>query len=204
VAATLGDLIQIIDEQSYLGEKVLNIYYYRIITIAGLGSDYLELVADWFEDNVIAAVVQEQIGQLSHDLISTRNLSNGIDFYEKPIDTVGTLTADANGQAPSYVSLGFKLIRESLVTRNGYKRFSGLADARIQGNTYFGDEEDIAAIEDALAADIVIGAVSVAEPVIVKRPLAAAPIASYEYSSIGSSQMVGLGSQNTRKPGRGD
>jgi hypothetical protein len=202
VAAALGDLIQITDFQTYLEQQVLNVYYYRITSITGLDDTYLPILADWFKDNVLSAVVAPQVPRLEHVSRELRNLSNGADLYTDSEVIPGTNGASAAGDMPSYVSMGFILRRESLVTRNGYKRIAGLSDTNIQGNTIELAGSIIPDIEDALAADIVIGIITVAEPVIVKRPISV-PVGAYEYASIGSAQFRGLGTQNSRKPGRG-
>jgi len=204
VAAVLGDLLKVVDVQTYLGQEVLNIYWYRVTSVTGFLDEGYEAIADWFEDNVIVPVTQIQASALTHTAIRLYNMSNGIDFYEKPIDVDGAQTAAAITLLPSYVSIGFKLVRESLVTRNGYKRIGGLFDGQVDGNNFNIDAAARTDIEEAMAADIVLGVVTTAEPVIVKHPIGSAPIASYLYSSIGSAQMTRVGTQNTRKAGRGN
>ncbi len=88
------------------------------------------------------------------------------------------------------------------MTRNGYKRFAGLSEANVSGNTLVGLDTPVANLQTALAADIMLSVVSVAEPVIVKRPIVA-PVTSYLYSSIGSATFRSVGTQNSRKAGRG-
>jgi hypothetical protein len=202
VAAALGDLIQITDFQTYLEQQVLNVFYYRITSITGVGGDYLSVIGDWFKDNVISSYIPLQVPRLEHVSRELRNLSNGSDLYTDSEVLPGTNSDPASHDMPSYVSLGFILRRESLVTRNGYKRIAGLSDGQINGNDTDISPSLIASIEDALASDITLGVVTIAEPVIVKRPISV-PVGEYEYSSIGSAQFRGVGSQNSRKPGRG-
>lgn len=194
-----GDLIQLIDRQLYLEQEVLNVYYYRYILVTGATNDIYPALADWFEDNVIAAVVQVQVDVLEHVNIEIKNLTNGLDIYDRAITIPGDIAELSSAWEPSYVSINFKLVRESLVTRNGNKRIGGLGESSIQGNTYLFPTGAQAAIETALAADVVIGAVTTFEPIIVKRPISSPPVASYQYSSIGDAQFTRLGTQNTRK-----
>lgn len=200
MAAGLGDLIQISDKQQYLGEDLLNVYYYRVTSLTGLTEPYLEAIGDWFVTNVITPVKAIQNPSLVHTLLEVRNLSNNIDFYEDPVNIPGTQPAGAGVPLASWYTVNFKLIRESLVTRNGSKRFSGLNEGYANGNTYTIDAGPRAAIEEALAEDIVLGIVTVAEPVIVKRPIVPPVGTSYLYASIGSAQYTKYGTQNTRKP----
>jgi hypothetical protein len=200
----LGDLISITDVQRYLFQKVLNVYYYRVTSITGLSGAYLSSLADVYEDLVIDAVRQEQCNSLEHRLIECRNLTNGVDAFDKTISVFGSVSDSGSEASPSFTTLSWKLVRESLTTRNGYKRFAAPPEGRIFGNSYTFDTGNEAEIAAALSGDLVISAITVAEPVIVKRPIPAAPISSYEYSSIGAAQFMGVGTQLTRKLGRGD
>jgi len=202
VAAVLGDLIQVLDNQVYLEQQVLNVYYYRVTSITGLGADYLSALNDIWEATVLDPILAIQLSSLVHVSRDWRNLSNGIDLFTAVEDIVGEVAFSTAIQTPSYVSAGFMLRRETLETRNGYKRFAGLPDDAIAGNNWTGTGADIEAIETALAADLIGGLITLAEPVIVKRPITP-PVTTYVYSSIGSATFRGLGTQNTRKQGRG-
>lgn len=202
MAAELGDLIQVVDNQSYLGQQVLNVYYYRVTNVLGLADGYLEGFSNWFDDTVVEAVRNVQIDTLLHLSREWRNLTNGTDLFTETTVISGQMSLPDSNNSPSYVSAGFMLQRESLLTRNGYKRFAGIPDTMIDGNTWTQPLTEVEAIEAALAADIVISLVTAAEPVIVKRPIVV-PVSSYVYSSVGSAQFRGLGTQNTRKAGRG-
>lgn len=194
-----GDLIQITDVQEYLGQELLNVYYYRYILVAGATNDIYPSLADWFEDNIIANVILVQNDVLVHSEIDIRNLTNGVDIYERPISIPGDVVEASTGWQPSYVSINFKLVRESLVTRNGNKRLGGLCESMIAGNTFTFPSGAQASIEAALADDVTLGATVTFEPIIVKRPIGSPPVASYQYSSIGAAQFTRLGTQNTRK-----
>lgn len=202
MAAALGDLIQVIDNQTYLGQQVLNVYYYRVVAPTGLFDGYLNDFNSWFTAAVIDKVVDLQVDELSHVSREWRNMTNGVDLLTDGSVINGSQSVSPAALMPSYVSLGFLLQRESLTTRNGYKRFAGIGDATIEGNTVPLPNASITAVEAALAADIMVGLAAVAEPIIVKRPIQA-PVASYLYSSIGSATFRGVGTQNTRKAGRG-
>lgn len=198
--ALTGDLIRCVDTQRYLGETCLNVYYYRVTAVAGLFDGYLDdLNADW-ETRVLTPVTALQTDILVHTQREWRNLSNGVDLFVDSTEVPGQETGSST--APSFTSYGFMLVRESLVTRNGYKRFAGIPDALIDGNNYVGIASWLTDVEVGLASDLTIGLVSVAEPVIVKRPIDT-PAGEYLYSSIGSASFRGIGTQNTRKPGRG-
>ena len=202
MAAVLGDLLQLVDNQTYLEQQVLNIYYYRVTSITGLGADYLEALNTYWEGLVLDAITPIQMSNLTHVSREWRNLSNGLDFFVENTPVVGELSTDTNQQEPSFLSAGFLLLRESLATRNGYKRFAGLSETDVVGNAWVGGSTRTNALATALASDLQAGLVTIAEPVIVRRPLIP-PVASYTYSSIGAAQFRGIGTQNTRKQGRG-
>lgn len=202
MGASLGDLLQLVDNQLYLGQQILNVYYYRVTAILGLDNPYLEEINDRWTEGVLAEIQKVQIANLVHVSREWRNLTNGVDLFTDTTTYNGSLPATTGNPAPSFLSLGFLLQRESLATRNGYKRIGGIPDDAIAGNTWTGEPADIASIETALAADITVVGSPVCEPIIVKRPIVA-PVASYVYSSIGSAQFRGIGTQNSRKAGRG-
>lgn len=203
MSIALGDLLQVTDFQTYLGEQVLNVYYYRWSSAPTVdNSAYMPLLDDFIAE-VINPVRDLQSAALAHDRVQVKNLSNGLDFAERPVGLNGLLTSTPSAIEPSYVSLGFQLVRDSLVTRNGYKRFAGVVDEQVQGNAFSGDLTDVADVVNALKKSLSVGLIEVAFPVIVKRPIPEPAGDDYLYSSVSSVIFKGLGSQNTRKAGRG-
>lgn len=202
MAALLGDLIQVIDNQVYLAQQVLNVYYYRITATLGLGDGYLSDMNAWFGDVVLDAVTGIQLEGVQHVSREWKNLSNGVDLFVDGTVVDGQIAGAFSTYLPSYVSLGFILRRESLATRNGYKRLAGISDTLVNGNDYVGSAPALAAIESAFAADVTDGLATIAEPIIVRRPITP-PVASYVYASIGSSSFRSVGTQNSRKQGIG-
>ena len=200
VAGETGDLIRVADVQSYLGEQMLNIYYYRIFTIDVVGDDYLEALNTSWESVVLDKVRAIQNTLVQHVSREWRNLSNGADLFSD--STVLNGTVGGTEHLNSFTSLGFLLRRSSLATRNGYKRFGGLLDTQVEGNAYTADMGVIHDVETALSSDISIGLVPTAGPVIVKRPIAT-PAGAYVYSLVSEASFRGLGTQNSRKQGRG-
>lgn len=202
MGAALGDLLQLVDNQVYLEQQVLNVYYYRITNVTGIADPYLPALNDWFTDNVLDPVKALQVNGLQHVSREWKNLTNGVDLFVDGTVVDGGQSVSPSLYMPSYVSLGFILRRESLVTRNGYKRIAGIGEGLISGNEFIGTGSGIPDIEEAFAKDIVLGLVTIAEPIILKRPIVV-PVESYEYSSIGSASFRGVGTQNSRKKGRG-
>lgn len=202
MALGAGDLIQCIDFQTYLGQSILNVYYFRGTPPLGATEPLLSEMNDAFMDLVLTPILDLQNAALSHVSREWKNLTNGTDLFVDGSVVDGVNAVGSGAASPSFVSAGFILRRESLVTRNGYKRFAGLLEGQLSGNTYVGDATVISNIEVGLAADLPFGLVTIAEPIIVRRPFTP-PVESYEYASIGSASFRGIGTQNTRKAGRG-
>lgn len=200
MAIAFGDLLQIIDNQTYLGEDLMNVYYYRWFSTPTLdNSAYIPLLED-FQAEVINEVVKVQNEYVTHTTTSIRNLSNNLDYAERTSATIGTLDVDPANTLPSYMTLGFQLIRDSLATRNGYKRFSGMIESQVEGNDYVASLTPIGDVIGGLQENLTVGLVQVAAPVIVKRPIDPPVGSSYVYSSISAVLFKGIGTQNTRKP----
>lgn len=203
MAVDTGDLLQIIDKQSYLSQELLNVYYYRWFSVPSVDNSVYPALVESFANTIIGEVKELQGELLVHTSVQIKNLSNNVDFYEEPFSVTGQRAQTFATALPSYVSVGFKLIRDSLVTRNGFKRFGGLGDGQVNGNSWAGDPADITAVENALSAFLKIGLVDVAAPIIPKRPIVPPVGTLYLYSSVASAQYSLVGTQNTRKAGRG-
>lgn len=203
MAVATGDLLQITDYQEYLGEEMLNVYYYRWFSAPSIDNSVYPPLLSSFILKVVDPVLEVQNGGVEHTKLQIKNLSNAVDFYELPVNAFGQFPGAEAEYEPSYVTVGFKLIRDSLVTRNGYKRYSGLVNAQVSGNDYLDSGAVETNIEAGLADLLTVGLIDVAAPIIVKRPIPEPAGTSYLYSSITSAQLVGLGTQNTRKAGQG-
>ncbi len=199
MTALPGDLIRCIDYQSYLGQTVLNVYYFQFDPITGAGSTYLESMNSAFVTDVLPAILAFQADAVDHTHRDWMNLSNMIDIFSDDSLLSGVL---GGSEINSFTSLGFLLRRSDGNTRNGYKRFAGLTEDRLLGNVYtFGSGEQAAA-EAALAAPLTVGIIQYGHPVIVKRPIAN-PAGAYVKSDVADATFRGIGTQNTRKAGRG-
>lgn len=191
-----------IDNQSYLGQQVLNVYYFRITAALGLFDPYLPDLDSFWESDTLVTVRAIQLDGLLHVSREWRNLTNGTDLFANNTVLNGSIGGAATSYTPSFLSAGFMLQRESLATRNGYKRFAGISEANVSGNSLVGLDTQVINLQNSLAQDLSVGLVPVAEPVIVRRPINP-PVASYVYSSIGSATFRSVGTQNSRKAGRG-
>lgn len=201
MAAAQNDIIRVIVNQRQAGQVIQNVYFYRVVTLTGLADDYLSLVADWMVNEVFPPIRNIQAAQLTYENINITNVTNGIDFYDRVFSPA--LAGLSPGDAmPPNVTYTFRLLRETLATRHGYKRFAGVDETLQSNGLYIGSENATGAIQEALAADIqpAPSIIPLLEPVIVRKDAAGAISA---VNSVGASDFRGIGTQNTRKIGRG-
>lgn len=197
-------IYQITSFATYLGQQCLNVFHYQENTGAGaLSPSDLDEMLDSFELGVITPIKAVQHANFVYNKFEIKNLSNGVDFRVKNVTIIGTDGATAGTELPSYVTLNFKLNRSSLVVKNGRKAISGLTEARVSGNTYtFSSTPVRTAIETGLGVSLGDGNGHIMEPVIIKRPIPA-PGGVFVVSDVASANYVALGTQNSRKAGRG-
>lgn len=195
----LGDLIQVVAAQVYLGIEALNVYYYRYVVIAPADNSVYPVLLTQFETKVLDVVRTCQSGNVSYTSITMKNLTNEIDEYSETYtpgtDKPGTVAGES---LPSFNAYSFRLLRDSGVTRHGYKRFVGVAEPSGQGNGYSPGSTIITNVTNALTASLDVGLVPTLMPIIVKRPIPQ-PATGYLYSGVSAAEFRGVGSQNTRK-----
>lgn len=204
MAAGLGDFLFFDIVGNYLGQECHNRFHYRVTSITGLMGDYLTVMSEWLRDNVLNNIRALQVSTYTYGRIDSKNLTNNIDFASLPLATAGNIGATVATSLPSNITMSFKLNRESLITRNGWKRFSGGYEENLDGNAWTLSGAPITNVQNALAADIVLGIATIAEPVVIKTPYVVPLVTTHPYASIGSSTFrTNCGTQNSRKPGVG-
>ncbi len=201
MAAALNDIIRVTVNQRQKNQLVQNVFHYQVVTLTGLTGEYLEVVRDWMLNEVIPPVRAIQSWGLVYTGMLIQNVSNEIDFLEYTWATP-LPGAQENQPLPPNSVYTFRLQRETLVTRHGYKRFSGVSEALQDNGDFTGSAALLTAIQEALAADIqpAPSVIPLLAPVIVKKSTAGAILA---VNNIGGSDFRGIGTQNTRKVGRG-
>jgi hypothetical protein len=198
-------IYQLTDFGTYLGEAANNVYFYQNIDPGtALSALEMEDMVQVFSDVVLAPIRAFQNEGFSHDRVEIRNLSNGVDFVDVPVSLVGTEITGADSRMASFVTISFQLVRSTLTTKSGRKSYSGINEPRVSGNTYtFSSASVEGNAEAALAATLSLDSGREMTPVIVKRPLPN-PGGVFIVNPIASAVFKGLGTQNSRKRGRGD
>jgi len=163
---SIGNILRITQCQQIFGETACNVFYYLVA--AWTGNLDLDDVIDEFIDAVATPLQPLQSAAVSTIQIRVDNVSTGLEFAER---TNGLLSGTATGEAaPSYMAAGFRLNRTTGVTRNGAKRFTGVTEGHISGQTWSPyDDAPAIAMANALAADLILDVNDELSPVIVGR-----------------------------------
>lgn len=210
MAVGLDDIIQITDFQTFLGQQILNVYFYRVMAIPDSGTwpNPYDAFLGAFDSIVMDPVRNNQHTSLVHTVAVLKNLTNGVDIREYATGQAGLQGGD---EEPSFTALGVRLVRSTALTRHGSKRFGGMPESAFTGNTINLAPTAIADFEDACKSNLIIPGTAVdgAEPVIVGRTLIpASDPPEYELdllkiNVVADAQVIAVTTQNTRKAGRG-
>jgi len=196
----IDEVYKVIDQQSLLGQEVLNVYYYQSTTDGTLQAENL---FNAFVSDMLPAIVATQSDLLFHNIITVESVTNPADFFE------GSLTADNEGTNAGSVNdpfgaWGFKLTRSTRETRNGSKRIGGTTDGSVvNGEAVGGIVALLNTLAGQMGSDITDGVVTFI-PVI--RHLTRAMIVAEEpptFFPISGAGYERYTSQVSRKFGRG-
>lgn len=207
MAIALNNILQFTAVQSFLGQQLLNVYHYEVSALSGTLT--LEECAQAFEAQVIAEIIDLQSTSLQYTFVIAKDLTDGVDIWEEPVAYAGTDPTSA--LAPSFESIGFRLVRSTGITRHGSKRIGGLGDNTVSGNTIAaGVSAAVAAAETAMGAVVsVVGGSGTGDlsPVIVGRyPIGHVDAGELDLSKINpvaSVKAIRVTTQTTRRAGRG-
>lgn len=192
----VGNRYQLIDFQTYVGNDILNVYYYR--QVAGTHTAAVELV-DLFVSSVLPFITAVQHEAVTHISIGAKNLDVPTDFNLTPLVTgnVGQVTGQG---LPPFVAWAFRLVRTQTDIHNGAKRIVGVAEG-WQANGV-ADSTVVSALNDL--AEAMALTLDNFEPRIMRKLLdSEGHLIGYEDFPMGAGQYVRISSQNTRKFGRG-
>jgi len=207
MALSVNDIVQITDVQTYLGQTMLNVYFYRVVTLESL-TDYND-VDQAFINTIWPEMLPIQSLGVAHVGNIIKNLTNGLDIFTGLDTDSGEATGDG---APSFTSLGFRLNRSTALTRHGSKRIGGISEAASVGNelasAYITPVNDLAAVMGGvIERDGTVDHDVTLEPVIIGRIPTGEPGAGELDLSIvnpvSGAQFVRVTTQTTRRAGRG-
>lgn len=125
MAIAEGNLLQIVEKQRQANQVLLNVYFYQITNLVGIPT-YLQ-VATAFVNHLWTGDRQPLTSNwLSYEVCEIRNMTNMIDVFEHEVNQLGTSTT--TDPLPPNVNTTVKLVRGTLLTRNGYKRYAGIPE----------------------------------------------------------------------------
>lgn len=126
--AAVGDIYRIIDHQTYASDPqdMLNVWHYEIVSITG--SCTAALVGAEFIADKLPSIINIQSSFVVHQYMEVINLNDPLDFATvnpTALQGTGVRTGEA---LPQFVAASFIMRRASRASRNGWKRFVGVAE----------------------------------------------------------------------------
>ena len=193
----VGDIYRLKDFQTFLGQQVLNVYYYRMSAGSGGAQD---LITAYLLD-VLPNIVPFQTDDVTHTVIEAMNLASLTDFAQQSITSGGQGQEVSQSSSPFH-AYGFRLVRTTRETRQGYKRYAGVPSPAVVDGviTTPSIQASLSALEPVLAATIDDGLGQEFEPIIARIGLADAVLAT---NDVQAGVYYGLTTQSTRKFGSG-
>jgi len=203
----VGDILQFTARYTYIGVEMLNVFFY-IVKTGGVGGDLATTVSGSFAPNVLGQVRNLQISDTEYiDIVGRNHMSLAADVTV-PYAVTGNYVAGSG--SPTFVSIGFRLNRDSRLTRNGSKRFGGISEDATDVNSPNYTGTIVADVEAALSADLDIltsleASVGVMTPIIVGRcrlsDVGCTPgdLDLTRFSLVSSAQVTSVTTQSSRK-----
>lgn len=130
----IGDVFQVTDHQTYLGQEIVNVYHY----INRREDGNAQTLADAFIADVLPWVTPIQSADLQHTRVSVINLNDEGDFADV-VSSIPGNTTEVGDNLPSFYAARLTLIRSTRAVRNGAKRYAGLVEGGVSGNTVDGN-----------------------------------------------------------------
>lgn len=123
--AAIGDVVELVHEQTYLGQNVNNVYYFRAVSAAALST-----LTAWFETNVVPQIKANQNDLVNHINLRVRNLFSDVETYEEPLTGAGSVVSGVN-EMPAFMAFAIRLDHDNGSLRPGFKRYVGVTEASL-------------------------------------------------------------------------
>lgn len=217
ISAVFGDILKITLRGQWNGEVVTNnVFHYRVSVVDGVTAEnsYLRNHARglwYFLNSYLLAISSDKQNYKSVtaealDLLDF-SVIDGEDFVIPEGDGYGLIGGEV---LPPFVTYTFKLSRPSTAFRHGWKRFAGVPESTTNTGRYVGDTDDTDAVADILTSTLVphdagnsLTSLARMYPIVYKHTDGGELVEPVEYAGIVSAAFNGIGSQNSRKLGRG-
>ena len=145
----IDDILKVTLSGQMNAMQTINRFYYQVKTaVTGVIT-----LAELFRDEVLEPLTLVQANNVDYNYIDIENLNNIEEAARLPVVSQGVLVGET---LPSYAALSIRLVTESKVIRDGGKRFAGLIEANVNGNTYLnGYIADVANFVPTLVMNLV-------------------------------------------------
>lgn len=206
MSLVIGDIIKITMFWIQNQIEAVTVGYFRY-TAADIPPTYAELAEGFGKHQMIntnlGAIIKNDAFL---ERVVVDNFSNGLEFGEALLHLVGS--AGGGGAEPSFVAPLLKQVRETKLTRNGYKRFPFMDETMVNGNALTlpaTPKENIEAdwgSEQNYAGNLTVGTYDFdLQPVIVGRTLVDGVYVPdpLKINEVTGAQFVRVTSQNSRK-----
>lgn len=195
-ASPLAYVYRITWKGTILGEAAYNVFYY------GSSADAADL-------NALLVAQKEAIWNVLQPILSTKatleevvgeGVKGATKFSSIVPAEIGSVTGDC---LPPYAAYGFKLNRDGVGERNGYKRFAGVPESlQNDGHPTGTVTANAPTIEAALSADLTVGD-ETWEPLIRRTRVHKVVQNPPTYWIMGPAVFTGITTQSSRKYGHG-
>jgi hypothetical protein len=195
----VNDIFQLNVLQRLDSQDVLNVFHY--VSIDGTHDQAADLIAA-FNTDVLPDLRAMQSSALTYQQWTAFNLNDPTDF--KVVNVVSATAGLVSGDYyPPFVAYGFLYVRKSRSERNGAKRIGGVPEAATTDgvNLVSGYITLAANASLAMAGELVVLGTPTFKPAIGHKPGPGHP--DWAATKIDDVTFSHIGSQNTRKIGRG-
>lgn len=196
----IGDIWEFVMRGSYHAQLVVNVFHYKATTADAADTDAMMAA---FVSDVLTPIAVVQGGQMSWTQLELKQITGGGDYGILPI-TPPIAGTQSGEDLPPETCFTFRFQRLQLGRRHGYKRICGVTEGNQAAGvavggilTYLDDAAD------AMKADIVPGAGPTLRPGVLHRMLNGQPVVPPVFQDIASVLYSHIGTQNSRKYGRG-
>lgn len=125
-----GDVIQLTHKMAYGSQDILNVYYFEAVD----GSADLDVLAAWFNTNVVPDIKAAQVPGISHASLDLINLYDTGEVYELALSGNGTMAA-GDGFA-SFYAAAVRFPHATADLRDGFKRYGVPNETYAAGNQW--------------------------------------------------------------------
>lgn len=200
--ASLNDVFRLVITGTYLAQQISNVFHYRMTSV-GSEPNPAQVLTDEFIPTVGAAIGAVTSTGMVWDSCSARNLNSLTEFWDEL--SVSAMAGTVVGPAmPSFVTFNYHWPVPTKAIRGGRKAIGGVPEDSTIGNEPTSAAlVDLSALAIAMDQNLVSGGGTVFAPVVARIPTPE-PSVYVPVNFIPTTiQLKSIGTQNTRKKGRG-